>query len=133
MGISTEWLTPTSSSYIALKKIATEKLFISDMKYFVDFIHTGNLEVFHSLLLKYCPKRLQFSSYGMITRTQLAILHFNQAMKSEHAVTGDGTPRYKLQKSKITKKYVIKPIKNEPEKLYLEDLISEVHQRNNNF
>ena len=62
----------------------------------------------------------------MITRTQLAILHFNQAIKSEHAVTEDGTPRYKLQYSKISKKYVVKPIKNEPEKLYLKDLISEV-------
>ena len=124
--IDREWLTPTSSSYIALKRIVTEKLFISDMKYFVDFLHTGNLEVFHSLLLKYCPKRLQFSFHGMITRTQLAILHFNQAMKSEHAVTEDGTPRYKLQYSKISKKYVVKPIKNEPEKLYLKDLISEV-------
>ena len=124
--IDREWLTPTSSSYIALKRIVTEKLFISDMKYFVDFLHTGNLEVFHSLLLKYCPKRLQFSFHGMITRTQLVILHFNQAMKSDHAVTEDGTPRYKLQYSKISKKYVVKPIKNEPEKLYLNDLISEV-------
>ena len=114
--IDREWLTPTSSSYIALKRIVTEMLFISGMNYFVDFLHTGNLEVIHSLLLKYCPKRLQFSFHGMITRAQLAILHFNQAMKSEHAVTEDGTPRYKLQYSKISKKYVVKPIKNEPEK-----------------
>ena len=91
-----------------------------------DFFHTGNLEVFHSLLLKYCPKRLHFSFHGMIARTQLAILHFNQAMKSEQAVTRDRIRRYKHQFSKITKKYVIKPINNAPEKLYIEHLISEV-------
>ena len=124
--IEREWLSPTSSSFITLKKITTEKLFFSDMQYFTDFLHTGNLEVFHSLLLKYCPKRLHFSFHGMIARTQLAILHFNQAMKSEQAVTRDRIPRYKHQFSKITKKYVIKPINNAPEKLYIEHLISEV-------
>ena len=124
--IEREWLSPTSSSFITLKKITTEKLFFSDMQYFTDFLHTGNLEVFHSLLLKYWPKRLHFSFHGMIARTQLAILHFNQAMKSEQAVTKDRISRYKHQFSKITKKYVIKPINNAPEKLYIEHLISEV-------
>ena len=124
--IEREWLSPTPSSFRTLKKITTEKLFFSDMQYLTDFLHTGNLEVFHSLLLKYCPKRLHFSFHGMIARTQLAILHLNQAMKSEQAVTGDRIPRYKHQFSKITKIYVIKPINNAPEKLYIEHLISEV-------
>ena len=63
----------------------------------------------------------------MIARTQLAILHFSQAMKSEQAVTRDRIPRYKHQFPKITKKYVIKPINNAPEKRYIEHLISEVN------
>ena len=29
-----DWLEPSSSSYIALKKIVTEKLYLSDLQYF---------------------------------------------------------------------------------------------------
>ncbi len=37
------------------------------------FHHTGELEVYHSLLLKYVPKHLHFSYKGMVARTQLAV------------------------------------------------------------
>ena len=125
--IDRQWLEPTSAPYIALKKIVTEKLFLSDMQYFMDFLHTGNLEVFHSLLLKYVPKRLHFSFYGMIARTQMAV-HFNEAMKCQQALTKDRVPRCKLQYSKLSKTYVAKPIKTAPEKVYIEDLRSQVVQ-----
>ena len=62
----------------------------------------------------------------MIMRTQLAILHFNQVMNSKHNVTKDRIPRYKLQYSKVTGRYVVKPIKYQPKKPYLIDLISVV-------
>ena len=74
--IERQWLSPDSSSFLALKEIITEKQFLSDLKYFTDFLHTCNLEVFHALLLKYVPKRLHFSMWGMISRTQLAVLPF---------------------------------------------------------
>ena len=41
------------------------------------FQHTGALEVFHSLLLKYCPKRQHFSYIGMQARIEFAILDHN--------------------------------------------------------
>ena len=66
------------------------------------------------------------SFYGMIARTQLAVLHFNEAMKCEHALTKDRVPRFKLQYSKLCKTYVVKPIKTAPEKVYIEDLMSQV-------
>ena len=124
--IERQWLSPDSSSFLALKKIITEKRFLSDLKYFTDFLHTGNLEVFHALLLKYVPKRLHFSMWGMISRTQLAVLHFNEAMKCGHALTKDRMPRYKLQLSKMSKKFVVKPIKTAPEKTYIGKLMTEV-------
>ena len=96
------------------------------MKYFTGFSHTSNPEVFHSLLLKYCPKRLHFSLPGMIGCTQLAILHFNEAMKCGYALTKDRMPRYKLQISKILKTFVVKPIKTAPEKSYIGQLMAEV-------
>ena len=48
-------------------------------------------------------------------------------MNSKHTVTKDGIPRYKFQYSKVTTgRYVVKPIKNQPKKPYLVDLISVV-------
>ena len=41
------------------------------------FHHTGSLEVSHSLLLKYCPKRQHFSYVGMQAHIELAILDHN--------------------------------------------------------
>ena len=64
----------------------------------------------------------------MIARTQLAVLHFNEAMKCQQALTKDRVPRYKLQYSKLYKTCVVKPIKTAPEKVYIEDLMSQVVQ-----
>ena len=100
-----------------------DKRLLKCLSYLTEFKHTGNIEVYHSLLLKYCPKRLHFSRNGMIARTQLAILHFNAIINAEQAVTKDKTPRYKLQFSKVSQNYVVKPIKKIPEKKYIDDLM----------
>ena len=41
------------------------------------FHHIGHLESYHSVLLKYCPKRNYFSYEGMQARTELAALDNN--------------------------------------------------------
>ena len=54
------------------------------------FHHTGALEVFHSLLLKYCPKRQHFSYIGMQARIELAILDHNYNTDRKQATTKKG-------------------------------------------
>ena len=49
------------------------------------------VEVFHSLLLKYCPKRQHFSYVGMQARIELAILDHNYNTQRKQATTKDGT------------------------------------------
>ena len=71
------WLTPGMPAHNALKSIILDRQLLKNMLYFPQCKHTGNLEVFHSLLLKHCPQRLHFCHHRMIGRTQLAILHFN--------------------------------------------------------
>ena len=97
-----DWITPGTPAHNALKSIIMDKKLLNNLKYCTGFKHTGNIEVFHSLQLKYCPKRLHFSHVGMIARTQLAVLHFNAVINAEHAVTKYDVPRYKLQLSKVT-------------------------------
>ena len=105
-----------------------DKRLLKYLPYFVDFKHTGNIEVYHSLLLKYCPKRLHFSHHGMIAKSQLAILHINSIVNAEQSYTKGKTPRFKLHFSKVPQCYVVKPVREVPEKAYLEDLMSEISE-----
>ena len=63
---------------------------------------TGNLESYHSLCKKFCPKQMCFSMYGMISRTMIAVLDHNCIAKLPQATTFDGTLRYKQVFSKIS-------------------------------
>ena len=100
-----------------------DKRLLNTLSYFTEFKHTENIEVFHSLLLKYCLKRLHFTHNGMIARTQLTILHNNAIRKAEQAVTKDKILRYKVQFSKVTQCDVVKPIKKVPEKRLTADAV----------
>ena len=91
------WLIPGSPAHNALKTIVMDNRQLNTLSYFTEFKHTGNIKVFHSLLLKYCPKRLHFTHNGMIAHTQLAILHFTAIIIAEQAVTKDKFLRYKVQ------------------------------------
>lgn len=59
--------------------------------------HTGELEVFHAALLKYCPKRQHFSYMGMKERAHLAIMEHNEnIVKRSQATTSTGVFREKI-------------------------------------
>ncbi|XP_057317565.1 uncharacterized protein LOC130662674 [Hydractinia symbiolongicarpus] len=121
-----KWLTEESPAYIALEKIVNEKQLLNDLKHVADFKHTGQLEVYHSLLNKYCPKRLTFSYAGMVARTQLAVLDHNSGVERQQATTSDGRLKFKVSFTKITKEWVAKKVMDPKEKKYQEDLMKEV-------
>ena len=66
---------------------------IKDLAKLTDFCHSGRLEVYHAMMLKYCSRREHFSYQGMVARTQLAALDNNantgrnqaRAQAGEHA------------------------------------------------
>ena len=84
-----KWLETNSPSFLALKNVVENKKILADIKYLSKFCHTGNLGVFHSLLNKYCPKRLHFTLEGMIARTQLALLDYNCGSNNGQATAKD--------------------------------------------
>ena len=88
---SKKWLRLGSASHNALRKVVIKESLPRDMKKLSGFHHTGSLEVFHSLLLKYCPKRQHFSYVGMQARIELAILDHNYNTQQKQATTKDGT------------------------------------------
>ena len=126
----TKWLDVTSSAYVALEEVVLNKKFLKDIGKLTEFHHTGELEVYHSLLLKYIPKRLHFSYKGMVARTQLAVLDHNTNTGREQAkiTKGDnkGQKKYKLVFPKGQKKWVAKPIKTGKSFSFVEDLMEAV-------
>lgn len=50
-----KWLKKGSKVHNALKKIVQDKRLLKDIAHLSEFCHTGNLEVYHSLLTKYVP------------------------------------------------------------------------------
>ena len=88
-------LNPTSDAFKALQSIVLDKHISGDLNYLTRFSHTGILEIFHALYNKWIPKSQHFSHFGMVTRSQLAVMDFNSGS------TGQG--KYNLGYSKITK------------------------------
>jgi hypothetical protein len=90
------------------------KKLLKDISKLSEFHHTGSLEVYHSLLLKYAPKRKHFSYNGMIARTQLAVIDHNTNVKRQQALVKKGKnkseKRYNVVFPKGKKKWVAKPI-----------------------
>ena len=86
---------------LTLKNVENEKI-LADIKYLSKYFHTGNLGVFHSVLNKYCPKRLHFMLEGLIERTHLAVLDYNCGSSNTQATTKEGKQRYKEIFSKVT-------------------------------
>lgn len=65
------------------------------------YLHTGKLESYHNLRLKYVPKRIHFPYNGMVLRSKLAIMDHNANINKEQI--GD-----KAQFSKATGSWVLK-------------------------
>ena len=87
---SKKWLRSGSLIHITLKNVVCNKNLLRDIKMLTGFQHTGALEVFHSLLLKYCPKRQHFSYIGMQACIELAILDHNYNTNRKQATTKKG-------------------------------------------
>ena len=127
------WLKPGSPAHLALEEVVLNTKLIKDLAKLTDFCHTGRLEVYHAMMLKYCSKREHFSYQGMVARTQLAALDNNantgrnqaRVQEGEHA----GQARYKMCFPKAHKRWVVKPITEKKSYNYLSNLISEVIKR----
>jgi len=118
-----KWLSEDSPAFQALKSVVEKKKTFDVFKYLVEFRDTGSLEVYHSLINKYCPKRLHFSIYGMIARTQLAVLDYNSGADNKQATKSDGSLCYKQVFSRVTQSWVVKKVMVEKTREYLQPLL----------
>lgn len=96
-----DWIVKDSNDYRILNSIIRDKVFLGDLRQAKHYCHTGSLESYHNVRLKYVPKRNSFSYDGMVCRSMLAIFDHNSNVGRE--VKGE-----QLKFSKATKKWVIR-------------------------
>ena len=121
-----ERLSPKSEAFEALQYIVLDKKVLEDLSCLTKFCLTVVLEIYHSVYNKWAPKRQPFSYLGMLARSQLAIMDFNEESNLEQATTEKGEKRYNVQFSKITKSWSSKPIKKEKDRSYLHRMVKEI-------
>ena len=114
------WLKPGSQAHIALEEVVLNKKLLKDLEKLTDFCHTGKIEVYHSMMLKYASKREHYSYQGMVAWTQLA------AIKSGERA---GEAQYKLCFPKANERWVVKPINEKKSYHFLSELLSKVLSR----
>lgn len=112
------WLLTGSLAHHQIKQIVREPKLLKDMEHLSNFCPTENLELYHSMVLKYRSKRHQFQIDGMIARTELAVLDHNRnvgqqqlMVPKESSTSGQlGTETFPLSSSKARKKWVVSKV-----------------------
>lgn len=129
----TRWIGSNHPAHNILKKIINDSMLLRDITKIEKFCHTGDLENFHSKVLKYKPKRLCFKMDGMIARTALGALSHNRNVNRQQAVVktakkstlGVGKKRFKIVFPKQKKEWVAKPIYEEVMDEHLFEIMSD--------
>jgi len=110
-----------------------DKNLLKDIRLLSLCCHTGTSEVYHSVQIKYVPKRQIFSHKGMVARTQLAALDHNANTGGQQATVTRGANQselqYKLVFPKHTKEWVAKPIREKTSRDYLNPILDTIVDR----
>ena len=120
-----KWISPKSDAFEVLQSIVFCKNTLKDLAHLTQFCHTGVLEVYHALYNKWAPKRQHFSYVGMLTKSQLAVVDFNEGISLEQATTEQGDKRFNVTFFKVTKQWSVKPIKEKKDLGYLHRMAKE--------
>ncbi|XP_069822714.1 uncharacterized protein [Dendropsophus ebraccatus] len=78
------WLCPKDPAYQHLKEIMTDKMLLEDLNHITVLCHQGQMDLFHSLFLKYVPERTRFQPDALEVRTKLATLAYNYNTQRVH-------------------------------------------------
>ena len=103
-----KWLKNGSKALKALENIVCDKRLLKDIRQLNLFCHTGDLETYHSMMLKHVPKRQAFGYAQMVARTQLAVLDHNFNLKRDVALDSQGQQRFNVMFPKATSRWSVR-------------------------
>ncbi|XP_057694194.1 uncharacterized protein LOC130917124 [Corythoichthys intestinalis] len=117
-----KWFKPGTLT-VKVEKILMNKRILKDVCQLSKKQPMPSLESFHSLILRFAPKNVNFSFIGLLCRLYLAALHQNENGKREQAMAKEKL-LWKLGYPKSIKGQTIaRPIKTNPTFAYRSDLI----------
>lgn len=90
------WLTRGSPAYLYLQEMVFDKRMIKSLRRCCDFLHTSEVESFHSALLRFLPKPKKLDKEAFDARTQMAIMHFNENIGRPSRLTKTGATKTRL-------------------------------------
>ena len=96
-----KWLKRDSKAHNAVKEVVLDKRLRKDIRQLSEFCHTGNLEVYHSLLTKYIPKRQEFDFDQMNCRTAIAVIDHNMSQNRPQKVDSQGNPVFNTSTRRV--------------------------------
>lgn len=96
---TTLWIAKESPDYHRLQEILLNKTFLADLRHINQYCHTGGLESYHNLRLKYTPKRIHYTYQGMAIRSMLAILDHNNSVRFKEKNNKPGRDGQRFSKS----------------------------------
>ncbi|KAJ8018711.1 hypothetical protein HOLleu_43144 [Holothuria leucospilota] len=102
-GRKKKWLKPSTEVCEKVVDVITNKVLQKDIQQLSPSHQTSNVEGFHSVVIHFAPKSTHFSYRTMISRLQLAALHYNENASRPQAVTREGQERYNLKFPKYKK------------------------------
>ncbi|XP_041479210.1 uncharacterized protein LOC121426873 [Lytechinus variegatus] len=122
-----KWFVPGSKAHTALQEVLFDTRLVKDMRHLTQACHTGSIEAYHNLYLKYAPKRLHFKYPAMLGRSQLAVLDHNHNVEAKQATVKcprrgtapKGSLRYRYVFSKHTKEWIRKKVPEDKDYTYL--------------
>ncbi|XP_064482816.1 uncharacterized protein LOC135395651 [Ornithodoros turicata] len=123
-----QWLREDTETYRRVQDILLSPALLKDIPFLSSQEQTYGLEAFHSVLIHFLPKSYAFSDEGMVARTQLAIIHFNENADRVQ-LEREGAKQYRLKALKVKKTWVAVPLKESASYGYASALIAEVLTR----
>ncbi|KAK0132294.1 hypothetical protein N1851_011846 [Merluccius polli] len=128
--IRKKWLKKGSPAWNALKAVVLEKNLLRDLTNMTLFKHTGNLEVFHSSMLKYAEKRRHFTYVTMQARLQLSVIDHNHNVGRQHDHTQSGKQgKYNVVHSRQSNQWIVRKLYEPTTQDFRKDLVQQVIQR----
>ena len=132
-----KWIRKDSPAYNTLESVILDKRTLSDMLHLANPFHTGNVEVYNSVVNMYAPKRCEFDLPVMDARIKLAAIDFNANINREQDVIKKsrrgsgkvGEKKWKIQIAKQSKEWVAKEVKTPKSYTFVKTLLLDVISR----
>ena len=129
-----KWIKKDSAAYNYLEKIINDKRTLADLPKLSRPYHTGNIEVFNSVVNMYAPKRKEFDLHVMDARVKLAAIDFNENVNREQSIvkkarkgsSKEGEKKWKIQCARQSKDWVAKEVKQPKSFKFIAALMNEV-------